>query len=335
MRDVLDWARVRGELEPSWRNFAQALECHRRATDEELETDDSAIDSAAIGFRYQHDLITAEETEGWLGNRGLTLTEFGEYFVRQYWARTFSGQVNSSYHSYSSAQTEEKDLFLIDLTLSGELDRLAEQLSFRVAAQAAEEKTEEDVATEREQFIAREQIEDMADWLKQFGRDQHWLDAMIAAERVYQRQLTAQISSRALERELLSMRLNLTRFELEVIEVDSRDAAAEVIACVRSDGMDMSEIADESRYPFRRSEILLEDLPLEQQQSFLSVKAGALLEPIAREDAFEVCRIKSRADPQLSDTDVRKRLEERLSSRHFSELVGRHIKWKVLQPTPE
>jgi hypothetical protein len=57
------------------------------------------------------------------------------------------------------------------------------------------------------------------------------------------------------------------------VEVDSKDAAAEVAACVRNDGMEMSEIAEESRYPFHSSEVLLEDVPSEQQQKFLSVKA--------------------------------------------------------------
>src|SRR5205807_2593094 len=83
---------------------------------------------------------------------------------------------------------------------------------------------------------------------------------------------------------LTSMRLMLTRFEIEVIEVDSRDAASEVFACVRSDGMEMSEVAEESRYPFHRSEVLLEDIAPDQQQLFLSAKAGALVEPIPDDD---------------------------------------------------
>jgi hypothetical protein len=97
----------------------------------------------------------------------------------------------------------------------------------------------------------------------------------------------------------------------------------------------MSEVAEESRYPFRETEVMLEDLPLEQQQTFLSVRAGALLEPIAREDGFEVCRVKVRADPSLSDARVRDRLREQISRRHFSELVSRRIDWKLLQPTGE
>jgi hypothetical protein len=333
-RDVMDWALVQGSLAALWKKFLRAAECDLLANEEELELDDSAVDEAAVAFRYQHDLITAEETERWLEDRGVTLSDFGGHFARQFWARSYSGsrEVSIPDRSYPEATPEETDLFLIDLTLSDELGRLAEEMSFRLAAWA--EKGMEATASEaidREELIRREGIADLREWLERIGRDQKWLDEMLAAEAAFQRRLASAVDEKALERELVSMRLNLTRFELETMEVDSRDAAAEVMACVRSDGMKMSEIAEESRYPLRESEILLEDLPEELQQSFLSVKAGAMLEPIARDDGFEVCRVKRRSDPQLSDAQVRERLQEQISRRHFSALVSKHIDWRLLQ----
>jgi hypothetical protein len=330
-RDVIDAAYVRGELVPLWNEFNRACECEQRASDEDLELDDSAIDSAAIAFRYEHDLITAEETERWLEDRAISMEQFGEHFVRQYWARNYAGEIVLSDRDYISATPEEKDSFVAHLTLGGELDRMAEQLSFRLAAQAAQALSQ-GVASEREKFVAREKISDLPRWLAQIARNGDWLDGILAGEIAFRHQMASALDERALERELVSMRLNLTRFELETIEVDSRDAAAEVLACVRSDGMELSEIAEESRYPFRHSEILLEDLPAEQQGSFLSARAGVLLDPIVREDGYELCRVKTRVDPQLSDHRIRERLQERISRRHFSELVSKYIDWKLLQP---
>ncbi len=339
-RDVIDWALVQGRLGALWKDFLRAVECDRCANEQELELDDDAVDETMVAFRYRHDLITAEETERWLADRGLTLTEFGEYFARRYWAQNYNGEIDVPDHSYSTATAEEKDLLLVDLTLSDELNRLAEEMSFRVAAEAEKkahgsEPALAPIQVERERLLAREGISDLSEWLQRIGRDEKWLDQTLAAEEAFRRLSAVVIDEKALERELVSMRLNLSRFELEIIEVDSRDAAAEVIACVRNDGMEMSEIAEESRYPFRQSEVLLEDLPPEQQQSFLSVKAGALLEPVAREDGFEVCRVKTRSDPSLSDSRVRDRLRDQISRRHFSELVSRHIDWKLLQPSSE
>src|SRR5882762_1038348 len=184
-KEVMDCAFVRGEIGPLWKEFLRVAQCDRLANERELALDDSAIDSAAIAFRYKHDLITAEETERWLEDRGVSLTEFSEYFARQYWGRSYSGTVDPPKSSYQTASPEVKDLFLVDLTLSGSLDRMADRLSYRVAAQADEATDDESsVAEERARFLAAAKIdlEHLADWLAQLGRDGEWLDEVLAAE---------------------------------------------------------------------------------------------------------------------------------------------------------
>lgn len=337
-KEVVDCAFARGEIDPLWKEFLRVAECDRLANERELELDDSALDSAAIAFRYKHDLITAEETERWLEDRGISLAEFSEYFARQYWGRSYSGTLDPPKSSYQKASPEEKDLFLVDLILSGSLDRMAERLSYRVAAQADEAGDNKvNVDDERARFLAAAKSDraELADWLEQLGRDQEWLDETLAAEAVYQRRVSQLLTEQALRKELGPMQLNLTRFQLETVEVDSRDAAAEVVACVRNDGMEMSEVAEESRYPFHRSEVLLEDIPLEQQQRFLSVKAGTLFDPIPRGDAFEVWRVKTRTEPSLQDPLIRARLESRIVDRCFNELLSKYVDWKFFVPPSE
>ena len=337
-KEVVDCAFARGEIDSLWKEFLRVAECDRLANERELELDDSALDSAAIAFRYKHDLITAEETERWLEDRGVSLAEFSEYFARQYWGRSYSGTLDPPKSSYQKASPEEKDLFLVDLILSGSLDRMAERLSYRVAAQADEAGDNKvNVDDERARFLAAAKIHraELADWLEQLGRDQEWLDETLAAEAVYQQRVSQILSEQALQKELAPMQLNLTRFQLETVEVDSRNAAAEVVACVRNDGMEMSEVAEESRYPFHRSEVLLEDIPLEQQQRFLSVKAGTLFDPIPRGDAFEVWRVKTRTEPSLQDPLIRARLESRIVDRCFNELLSKYVDWKFFVPPSE
>ncbi len=319
-KDVVDCALVRGEIDPLWKEFLRLAECDRLANERELELDDSALDSAAIAFRYKHDLITAEETERWLEDRGVSLAEFSDYFARQYWGRSYSGTLDPPKSSYQTASPEEKDLFLVDLSLSGSLDRMAERLSYRVAAQADEASDNKaSLEDERARFLAAAKIDEgeLADWLAPLGRDQEWLDETLAAEVVYQRRVSQLLTEQALRKELGPMQ------------------PAEVVACVRNDGMEMSEVAEESRYPFHHSEVLLEDVPLEQQQRFLSVKAGTLFDPIPRSDAFEVWRVKTRTEPSLQDPVIRARLESRIVDRCFNELLSKYIDWKFFVPPSE
>src|SRR5450755_4073509 len=82
VRDVIDAAHFLGELEAEWNNLLRCVAAERKADEQDLEFSDEAIDTAAEQFRYRHDLITAEETERWLAERGLTLNDFSAYFVR-------------------------------------------------------------------------------------------------------------------------------------------------------------------------------------------------------------------------------------------------------------
>jgi hypothetical protein len=103
---------------------------------------------------------------------------------------------------------------------------------------------------------------------------------------------------------------------------------------VREDGMSMEEVATEGRYPFRRMQFLLEDMPEEVQQRFLSVVAGQVLEPLEHGDGFELCRVLSRVEPQLDDPAIRARIEWRLISRHFFELAGKHVERRLGAAAP-
>jgi hypothetical protein len=114
-----------------------------------------------------------------------------------------------------------------------------------------------------------------------------------------------------------------------VIELESHDAAQEALFCVREDGMSMEEVAIEGRYPYRRVDFLLEDIPSDVQQRFLSVSPGDVLEPAERGDGFELCRIVKKIEPQVDDPTVGLRIEQRLLDRHFSELASKYTQRRL------
>ena len=88
VRDLIDWAALQGELEPIWKKLLRLVAAEAKADESDIELDDAAVAAAAEAFRYEHNLITAEETERWLEERGLSLDDFTDYFVRQYWGKT-------------------------------------------------------------------------------------------------------------------------------------------------------------------------------------------------------------------------------------------------------
>jgi hypothetical protein len=301
----------------------------------ELELDESAISAAAEEFRYRHDLITAEETEKWLTNRGLTFEDFSDYFARQYCVGAVGQDLSPERIGYTSAAPELRDLFLAALIFSGALEEITTKLMWRLAARCAgKEPTSEAIVTEKRKFLTRIAIEPalLTSWLEEMGRDSQWLDEMLAVEAAYEALCDAVLVPEARQRELMAVRLRLTRFEIERIELESHDAAREALFCVREDGMSMEEVATEGRYPYRRANFLLEDLPADAQQKYLSVSQGDLLEPMPHHDGFELCRIIKKLEPLLEDPTVKLRIDQRLLNQYFSDLTTKYTYLRLSIP---
>ncbi|HEX8280966.1 MAG TPA: hypothetical protein VF551_06295, partial [Chthoniobacterales bacterium] len=139
VREIIDAAHFRGELEPHWRELLVRIEAEKKGQASDSELDDSALDEAAIEFRYKYDLITAEETERWLELRSLTLADFSAYFARSFWQKSLGGHIEPAPMAYGGSPLELRELLVVELVLTGELDRMATRLSWRVAAREATE----------------------------------------------------------------------------------------------------------------------------------------------------------------------------------------------------
>ena len=328
VRDVVDAAFFRGQLYDSWKKFVRDMAAEERAVELDLDLDETAISNAAEAFRYQHDLITAEETEAWLVKRGLTFGEFSDFFTRRYYARAVGEDVVADDVEYNSASSDLRQSFMAELVFAGEFDRIATDFIRRLAARCAEPKpTSEAISFEDCRFFQHSNLkpQDLTDWLKKIGRDRGWFAEMLAMEAVYHSCCQRILVPQARQRELAELQLRLTQFETELIGFKSRDAAKEALFCVREDGMAMEQVAAEGPYPYCRATFTLEDIPGDAQQTFASVSAGDILGPLARPDGFELCRVIARIEPQPDDPNVQARIDRRLLERHFSEVATRHI----------
>jgi hypothetical protein len=326
-RDVIDAAFFRGELSSIWKELLRCVECENQSGDADM--DDATIDAAVEKFRYDHDLITAEEVEQWLEARGLTMDDFGEYFARHYWGDKLQGQVTAEERDYASAAEETRAILRAELILSGEFDQMATRLSWR-AAGSQEMKEDVDLGEEKNGFRERTGISDTAlpTWLNGLGRDEPWLNEMLRLEAIHNHIRADILTPQNRQREMSGMRLPLTRLDVQTLEVESKDAASEASLCVTVDGLSMEEVAKEGRYPYRESQLLVEDVEPDLQQKFLSVPAGTVVEPIQRGDGYQLCRIMKKLEPDANDPIVQERVDKRLLDLHFGQLVSSHIQWQ-------
>jgi hypothetical protein len=116
------------------------------------------------------------------------------------------------------------------------------------------------------------------------------------------------------------------------MELDSSDVAREALQCVREDGESMEEIVRSARYPFRRINVLYEDLPKDLQQKLLCAMSGEVLGPFPRAGGFQLCRVVQKTERDAADDEVRRRVECKIIEGHFSELASRFVH-RILPPT--
>ncbi len=328
--DVVRAAHFRGELEPIWTALQRLVEHAERAAADD-DPDDGSLQSISDEYRYEHDLLTAEETEHWLVERGLTVEDLNEYCLRQYWAATVDEQdeeIECPVLDVTSASAAQWELLRVELQLSGELERMARRLSWRFAAACAQ-RDQPAARLDDHQHLDAPACDEMTleDWPAGFGYDRQWLEDMRQLEAAYRRQCGWLLRPDYVERSLKSMRLTLTQVDLETVDVDSLDAVREIVMCVREDGMSLSEVASERRYPYQRTETAFEDLPHDVQQKVLGAVPGDVLEPVSHPDGFQLYRLLGKSDPDFADDEVRERVERQVLERHFSELTAKCVRW--------
>ncbi len=262
------------------------------AEDEGPEIDSGELQKASERFRYEHDLITAGETEEWLAARGMTVDDFSDWlYARLCGAARFSAPITRA----EEFPDDFPELLHIHLWLSGEMDRIGDELRRRVAAQIETGSA---------------------------SRDE-------AHERVVRGVLTGEARRRRLD----MLRVPLTRLEVDWLELDSEPAAREAMLCVREDGDTLAQVAANAGYAVRRESLWAEDAGKTIAPQAAFANDGELLGPIRAADRTRLCQIVRRIEPSLDDREVAARVDSMLLDEHFNELCARHTPLPVVART--
>jgi hypothetical protein len=331
VKDVLDTAWFSGALELPWTRLLQALACERRAAELDQQADAEALQAMSEEFRYDRDLLTAEETETWLAGRDLTEDDFGDYFLRDYWRQHLEPQPEPDRVPYPDAAADLCELLRVDLVISGEFDGLAQALSWRVAALGNEHNAGADVvmAKEKASFFQRTGLSEpgLARALAQLERGREWFEQCLQREAAFRTLSGRWLSEEARARALTSRRPGLTRVEIKTLIAPTQDAAREAVLCLRENESTIEDLAKACGSNCEHKRLFLEDFEAEIQQAFLCATPGEVLGLQESDSGFLVCRVVGKLEPRLDDEEVKTRIDQRLLESGFSELTHDRVQW--------
>ena len=298
--DVLLAAELRGELDALERQTRQGLACLRRLAAETGEAPAEAVRAAATVFRYDRNLLAAEELEAWLDGRGLTVSDWNGYLRRLVLRERWEDDLERVEAEFAVGEDEVEAALSAEAICTGFLRRAAERLAEDAALAAA-----------------NDAVEDSADRSKSIA------DLARAADAVRSRVP----SPPEVQREVAAHALDWIRIEAETIELADAEAAREAALCVRVDGRPLTDVADDCGVPANAVVLYLGDADLELQAALASATPGELIGPVARGTGHMLLQLRAKAEPSADDPELGRRAAAVLAARSVDRELRDRVVW--------
>jgi len=306
--DVILAAKLRGDWARLEKELREGLACVKRMDDAEEEIDAEELESAANDFRYERDLVTAEEAEAWLKQWNLTAGAWMDYIHRCLLRRKWADDLAEIVARFGVTQGEINSCLQAEAVCSGFLARFAQALAARASAF---EKVREEV------------------WLREAAPCAKKIKRIHRLEAGYRSFRDHVVDSRGLEEQVGWHRLDWIRFDCRYLLFPDEQMAREAALCVRDDSMRLDEVAAHAKIGLQTAPLYLEEIDPSLRDRFLSVGKGALVGPLNWDKGFALFVVEDKILPALEDPAIRRRAEDNLIQNVIAREIANRVKWHV------
>jgi hypothetical protein len=305
-----DWAVLRGRVR-------EGIACVKRSDETADALTAEEVDIAADAFRYERNLISAEEAESWLEERGLTAEAWIDYIRRSLLRQRWAAELPDITSHYPVTDAEVEPLMECEAICSGHLGQLSKKLAARAAAHdwliehAGAEAIESLLAKDHTGRTDREEKLEFLARLEVAFRD--FCDRVPISSSIIK-----QISGHSLE---------WIRIDCLFLTLPDEEMAREAALCVREDGKSLAEVAAQVGIIEQQSSFLLEEIEPVLSEQFLAASKGELLGPLRVGDAFVLYWVLEKVMPMPDDARIRQRAERHLVQHAVNREVADRVRW--------
>ena len=294
-----DWADLEKELR-------EGIACLKRLDEGEEEFDPEALESAANDFRYQRDLLTAEEAEAWLNRWNLSADSWMEYLQRFILRRKWADQLVEIAARYRVTKKEIHSSLHAEAICSGHLARFARALAARASAY---EKAVE------------------AGWVRDEPKSAEATRRIRCLEASYQRFCDHVVDAQGIKNQVDSHRLEWIRVGCRYVLFSQEQMAREAALCARDDGMQLDEVAANASIALQNATLYLDEVEPALRDRFLSAEKGALVGPLNWDKAFGLFLVEDKIIPAVEDPEIKRRAQETLLESAVNREINKRVKW--------
>jgi hypothetical protein len=287
--EVIEAARARGDWELLQRDLLALLARERDLAAADALPSPAQVGAAAKKFRYEHNLLTADELEEWLSRRDIR--------VEEWMAEMRRSLLEPAAHASAPLSEPADRANWVHAVCSGKLATYARTLAEEVAVHLREQPL----------TLAPAELAALPEERERFCR--------------------AQLREPVLAEAIRDNRVGWTRLDVQYLVHANEMVVREAALCVRLDGRELADVAADAGAQFDDTSLLLDDAEPMLRTRLLASGPGELVGPYATQSDHRLVLVVRRVPPRLDDAAVRRRAEETIIRRALAGEVNRHVNW--------
>lgn len=326
-----DW----GSLEAQVR---AGLACVMGLADGEKDLDPDLVNAAADEFRYERDLITAEEAEAWLARWGLTPQSWMEYIQRSVLRQAWGDDLTKLEDQHPVTDAEVAAAIGAEGICSGALTRFARKLAGRAAAY---ERVREQApnpppgdalraASRGSPTLAPTRIAATAGPTMGLA-EKAWRERLLVLaqlEDAYWSFADQALTPKAIQDAVSAHHLDWIELTCQTASFPEERAAREAALCVREDGQALGDVAQLAGTSLREARFSLEDADPALRDLFLGARPGHLIGPVLLNGEYALIHVVAKVLPSPDAAGIHERAERFVVDRAVEHEITHRIQWR-------
>ena len=323
LADALLCAALAGEWPALEAGILAGVACELRSEEEGSPLEDEELAEALRAFRYDRNLIAAEEAQEWLDGWELTAEDWSAALERQLLRRHWQAELARLVEEYEFDDEGLADSAWADLVCSGTLDALVQRLAERVAIVA-----EADASPP----LAAATTALLPPWLGiSEGQSDPAVRRLARLIAVAEQRRQQELSPEKLRAAIAARPLDWTYVDAVRLVLPTEAMAAEAALRVREDGETLDEVGRDVGAPVERWGGFLESAEAGLRARLVSASEGELLGPMREPAGLALLQVVTRRAPAESDPVVRAHAERYVWNQATARALEA-IEWELPQP---
>jgi hypothetical protein len=325
-----DWAALRADARQGLACMEQARTAGRVPSAEE-------VTAAANEFRYERDLLSAEEARAWLAGWELSAESWMGFVARSLVKKRCSrGQTDAtSRNTVAAAEAEVDGILHAELVCSGRLPQLCRKLAGRAAVYGkAEEEGALEALAGHVDAAARAALEsrraDAGGWptgLEGSAQEENQA-ALGRLEAVFQHYCEEARSPKAIRGCVASHELDWIRLDCQSVTFPDEDTAREAALCLAEDGLTLAEVAAAARLRVHEARVRADEIDASLKGHLIGARKGQWLGPWPLGGGFRLVLVADKILPSEDDPEVCRWAAREVVERAVDREIDARVRWQ-------